>query len=99
MRGTSSSAVSLSGWPVSVDSSRASSSAWASMASASRSSSRPRSAAGVADQAGNARCGGLDRPVDVGGPGLGHLGQQRAVVRVAHLDGAAAERVDELARR
>jgi hypothetical protein len=42
------------GWPVSVDSSRASSAARSSMASASFSSSRPRSAAGVALQAGKA---------------------------------------------
>ena len=51
MRGTSRRVESRIGWPVSVDSSRASSPARSSMASASFSSSRPRSAAGVALQA------------------------------------------------
>ena len=54
MRGTSSTVESLTGWPVSVLSSTASSPALASMASASASSSRPRSAAAVRRQAGNA---------------------------------------------
>jgi hypothetical protein len=39
---------------------------------------------------------GRDRPVDVGRPGLGHLGQLRQVVWVQDLEGRALDRVDEL---
>src|SRR5918995_7541623 len=59
VRGTSSPRESRRGCPVSRLSSWASSSAWPSMASASRSRSLPRSAAGRADQAGNAAVAAL----------------------------------------
>ena len=43
--------------------------------------------------AGHARSG--DRAIDVSGPGLGHLRQQRVVERIEDVEGGAFERIDE----
>ena len=46
--------------------------------------------------AGEGVVGGVHRPVDVGGTGLGDLGDHRAVVRIDDLDRRPVDPVDEL---